>query len=1056
MPQVSKTNLIRSLCKKSYVDFVQEFWECIPGAGTLIWNWHMEEICNELQEVAERVFRGEKKKYDLLFNISPGTSKSSLCSILFQPWTWTRMPIARHITGSNTDTLALDLANKSRFVIRHEKYQECFPEIQLRTDQDTKGYFTNTLGGDRFTCTVGGKSPIGFHGHFITCLSWESCIMTDRGLLPIGEVVDKKLPVKVLGYDHTWGCPRWQTIRSWDKNPGQPLYRISFSDGSHLRATGDHPLFVTKRGYIPITEVCKGDEVLYVKKMPSMQQRDHCHQRDLVEKKQQILQCKMPGGFLPRSSTSILQVLQQKIRTRGRIVDQLLQSQMQAQENEWGKSPQIQQSRNKVRGLRQNKINKSRLSPLPAILQQQMQELGYSWQEQSLMERKDKIQVRLLRKRDLLETLSVPFWKCKVLFSGLCQQSSCEKNEWPKQSKLHRWYGLCPIPTRIQNSQQEGKETGEVSLLSLWKKQDRLWPEIAYSPHQLEQARQFSREPCGSLHILPHEASGCVVEEIETGTKVITSIEREVRLPEAVYNLETAEDHNYFAEGTLVHNCDDPLDPKKAVSEQELKAARDFMTNVLPSRKVNKDVSVTILIMQRLHEADPSGVMLEKGNLEGAGNVRHICLPATEADNISPPELRAKYVDGLMDPVRLSKKSLEEFRLTLGTYGYSGQFEQNPVPLGGGMFKEEFFSNRVKAAPYESIRIRYWDRAASQDHGCFTAGTLIAMNKDGNFFVEDVVKGQWEPDTRDDRIVSTALRDRARYGPKHEPKIYIEHEPGSSGVDAYKYTARKLVGFVVFPDRPSGSKEVRAESWASQCAAKNVYLVEDGSWDIHSWIEEHKLFPLGKYKDQVDSASGAFLKLVAMKKQAGEGLRIIPLKKRDRKNFLRIVVCNRTELPNLHIDQRTLLVSILDPEPVGIAEVPLHGLDKISDFSLFQFADLDPREVQDNWAQEVEGYGRTPDKLVMTPEIGKRIWAFILRRRDPPIEVLVIQDNDDRRATSLAYAIADAMSVEKDTIYFFGTSDNKSRINNDNGKILEAPNKHVYEVAKQSRWMVVH
>jgi hypothetical protein len=45
--------------------------------------------------------------------------------------------------------------------------------------------------------------------------------------------------------------------------------------------------------------------------------------------------------------------------------------------------------------------------------------------------------------------------------------------------------------------------------------------------------------------------------------------------------------------------------------------------------------------------------------------------------------------------------------------------------------------------------------------------------------------------------------------------IWIEHEPGSSGVDAYKHTARQRAGFTVRPDRPTGAKEVRAEPWAS-------------------------------------------------------------------------------------------------------------------------------------------------------------------------------------------------------------------------------------------------
>ena len=112
-----------------------------------------------------------------------------------------------------------------------------------------------------------------------------------------------------------------------------------------------------------------------------------------------------------------------------------------------------------------------------------------------------------------------------------------------------------------------------------------------------------------------------------------------------------------------------------------------------------------------------------------------------------------------------------------------------------------------------------WDRAATPDGGCYTAGTLLAF-ADGNWYIEHVVHGRWEPDTRDDQILAAALRDRQRDGPHHEPVIYIEQEPGSSGVDAVKHIVRKLNGFCAYGDRPTGPKEVRAEPWASQCAQR--------------------------------------------------------------------------------------------------------------------------------------------------------------------------------------------------------------------------------------------
>src|SRR5437870_4157685 len=72
--------------------------------------------------------------------------------------------------------------------------------------------------------------------------------------------------------------------------------------------------------------------------------------------------------------------------------------------------------------------------------------------------------------------------------------------------------------------------------------------------------------------------------------------------------------------------CDDPIDPKRAVSEAELRTAADFFDITLPGRKVNKAVSATILVQQRLHLQDPSGHLLERAKRDNAGKIRHINL----------------------------------------------------------------------------------------------------------------------------------------------------------------------------------------------------------------------------------------------------------------------------------------------------------------------------------------------------------------------------------------------------------------------------------------------
>jgi len=160
---ISKVALRRSLCRESYYDFFTTFWPEVV-AETLVPNWHIRIVCDELQKICERVIAGKPKRYDLVINIPPGTTKSLTCSVMLLPWLWTRMPSLRFLGGSHNADLALGFGNKARRLIKGDLYQETFPEIKIAPDQDTKGYFANTLKGERMATSTG-ASIIGVHFH---------------------------------------------------------------------------------------------------------------------------------------------------------------------------------------------------------------------------------------------------------------------------------------------------------------------------------------------------------------------------------------------------------------------------------------------------------------------------------------------------------------------------------------------------------------------------------------------------------------------------------------------------------------------------------------------------------------------------------------------------------------------------------------------------------------------------------------------------------------------------------------------------------------------------
>lgn len=314
----------------------------------------------------------------------------------------------------------------------------------------------------------------------------------------------------------------------------------------------------------------------------------------------------------------------------------------------------------------------------------------------------------------------------------------------------------------------------------------------------------------------------------------------------------------YHAHFLLV---DDPIDPHKAASEVEIKSTNHWIDQTLPTRKIDKAVTPTAIIQQRLHQDDSTGHTLKKKKK----GIFHICIPGeikNYREKVSPPELVKFYIDDLLDPERMSWEVLEELEQDLGQYGYAGQIGQNPTPPAGGMFKVDNFQViDTLPSPVNFVNtVRYWDKAGTQGGGAYTSGTKMSKLRNGKYLIHDIKRGQWSSENREAIIRSTAEADGTKVF------IYTEQEPGSGGKESAEATVTNLAGFSAYKDRPTGDKVYRADPFSVQVNNGNVLLLR-GDWN-KDFIEEHRFFPFSKYKDQVDSSSAAFNKL-AKRKIAG-------------------------------------------------------------------------------------------------------------------------------------------------------------------------------------------
>jgi len=303
---------------------------------------------------------------------------------------------------------------------------------------------------------------------------------------------------------------------------------------------------------------------------------------------------------------------------------------------------------------------------------------------------------------------------------------------------------------------------------------------------------------------------------------------------------------------------DDSLDPKRAASDTELDNANRWIEQTLSTRKTDKEISVTIGIMQRLHQNDPSGHILAKRK----ENIRHICLPGEIRNyekQLNPPELKKFYKNDLLDVNRLSWLALKDLEADLGQYGYAGQIGQDPTPPGGGMFKVDHFQYITEMPKANEVvrTVRAWDKAGTVDAGAYTAGVKMTQLTGNRWVVEDVKRGRWGSNERERIIRETAEADGLNV------EIWVEQEPGSSGKESAEGTIRNLAGFVCRAQTATGDKPTRADPFSVQVNNGGVMLM-NGDWQ-HLFVEEFRFFPFSTYKDQVDSSSLAFSKLVAKK-----------------------------------------------------------------------------------------------------------------------------------------------------------------------------------------------
>jgi predicted phage terminase large subunit-like protein len=329
---------------------------------------------------------------------------------------------------------------------------------------------------------------------------------------------------------------------------------------------------------------------------------------------------------------------------------------------------------------------------------------------------------------------------------------------------------------------------------------------------------------------------------------------------------------------------DDPHSVDSASSDTMRASEVETFLEAVPSRLTNPISSAIVVIMQRLHEEDVSGVILSKKL-----GYDHICLPMrfeswragmpTKLGICDPREEEGE----LLFPARFPEYVVDRDERVMGPYATAGQFQQRPEPRGGGVIKREWWQPwEEKSYPPMNFIVASLDTAyTTKTENDFSALTVWGIFTNGG-----IAEVTTKTVSRDNQWMDISTSIERAYS-ETSPKVMLmsawqERMELHDLVEKVAQTCRRMrVDRLIIEDKAAGhsvAQELRRlyghEDWA-------VQLINPGAIDklarlysvqhlfaegmvyapVKQWAEmvisQMATFPRGKHDDLVDTTSAA-------------------------------------------------------------------------------------------------------------------------------------------------------------------------------------------------------
>lgn len=267
---------------------------------------------------------------------------------------------------------------------------------------------------------------------------------------------------------------------------------------------------------------------------------------------------------------------------------------------------------------------------------------------------------------------------------------------------------------------------------------------------------------------------------------------------------------------------DDPLDASEAATETACLIVNKWIDTVLSTRMNNPKTGVMVLVMQRLSVLDTSAHLAEIETWQ------KLVLPAkAEIDlHVLTGESETYHFKKgtLLHPERLDVVTLDVQRLKMGEAAFLAQYQQSPVPGGGGVIDVSLFRRYKEVPKAYDIKFISIDAATGSESGSYSVIQLYQMTN-GHLYLLYSIRGYWVFPELTKRVIAAQTQAKADF-------IVIEHASSGQALvevlrDHYSEEIRNTLLQRRYPKLP---KDIRMEKAMVLVAKDKVLIPESADW----------------------------------------------------------------------------------------------------------------------------------------------------------------------------------------------------------------------------------